>query len=111
MTGQAADRHLAVNACGLRQPGYTRVAPGLFWLATTFSLMLSSHLALRAFGLLSLLSLGLAYYFYTQWFISVWCFFAALLSLAVYGHFAARKAPGIPLFGTAQWLGKGEGRA
>ncbi len=34
----------------------------------------------------------MAYYFYAQWFISVWCFFAALLSLAVYGHFAARQA-------------------
>jgi len=32
-------------------------------------------------------SLGITYVFYGVWFISVWCFFAALLSALVLLHF------------------------
>lgn len=62
----------------------------LYLLATTVSLLLSSHRAVKVFGFLALLSFGAAYYFYVIWFISVWCFFAALLSLVIYLHFIAR---------------------
>jgi hypothetical protein len=43
------------------------------------------------FGVLALLSFGAAYYFYAVWFISVWCFFAALLSVVVYLQFLPRS--------------------
>jgi hypothetical protein len=63
----------------------------LYLLATTVSPLLSTHGAVKVFGALALLSFGAAYYFYTTWFISVWCFFAALLSGVVDLHFAMRE--------------------
>jgi len=65
----------------------------LYLMAITFSLVLSSHRTVKSFGVLALLSFGAAYYFYATWFISVWCFFAALLSAVVYFHFARRQKP------------------
>ena len=62
----------------------------LYLLATTVSPLLSTHGVVKIFGALALLSFGAAYYFYTTWFISVWCFFAALLSAVIYMHFAMR---------------------
>lgn len=64
----------------------------LYLLATTVSPLVSAHRMVTFFGALALLSFGAAYYFYTAWFISVWCFFAALLSAVVYLHFASRNA-------------------
>ena len=40
----------------------------------------------RLFGVLALLSFASVYYFYAAWFISVWCFFAALLSITILLH-------------------------
>lgn len=59
----------------------------LYLLSATVSPILSTHRMVRVFGVLALLSFGAAYYFYATWFISVWCFFAALLSAVVYFHF------------------------
>ncbi len=64
----------------------------LYLASITFGLMLSTHRSVQAFGVLALLSFAGAYAFYATWFISVWCFFAALLSAVVYLHFARRKA-------------------
>ena len=64
----------------------------LYLLSTTVSLLLSSHRAVKFFGLLAVLSFGAAYYVYARWFISVWCFFAALLSVVVYLHFLPRSS-------------------
>ena len=60
----------------------------LYLLSTTVSPLLSTHRMVQVFGVLALLSFGAAYTFYATWFISVWCFFAALLSAVVYLHFA-----------------------
>ena len=59
----------------------------LYLLSTTFSPILSTHRMVKVFGVLALLSFAAAYFFYAIWFISVWCFFAALLSAIVYLHF------------------------
>ena len=64
----------------------------LYLLSTTVSPILSSHRMVKAFGVLALLSFGAVYYFYATWFISVWCFFAALLSMVVYFHFVLPRA-------------------
>ena len=64
----------------------------LYLLATTVSPLLSTHGVVKVFGALALLSFGAAYYFYTTWFISVWCFFAAVLSSTIALHFAMRRA-------------------
>ena len=63
----------------------------LYLLTTTVSPIVSKHKMVKVFGVLALLSFGAAYYFYATWFISVWCFFAALLSTIVYLHFVRYK--------------------
>jgi hypothetical protein len=60
----------------------------LYLLSTTASPIFSSYRWVRVFGVMSLLAFGAAYYFYAVWFISVWCFFAAILSGIIYLHFA-----------------------
>ena len=65
----------------------------LYLVSTTVSPLLSTHRGVKLFGALALLSFGAAYAFYATWFISVWCFFAALLSVVIYLHFALRQAP------------------
>ena len=62
----------------------------LYVVSTTSSPLLSSHRMVKVFGLVALLSFAAAYYFYAAWFISVWCFFAALLSSVIYLHFKLR---------------------
>lgn len=69
---------------------FAAVSMTLYLLSTAVSLLLSTHRSVKVFGALSLLSFGAAYYFYAIWFISVWCFFAALLSAVVYLHFIPR---------------------
>ncbi|MBT9508647.1 DUF6629 family protein [Rhodoferax sp.] len=66
---------------------FAAVTMTLYLLSTTVSPLLSTHRMVKAFGVLALLSFAGAYYFYAIWFISVWCFFAALLSIVVYLHF------------------------
>ena len=63
----------------------------LYLMSITFSLSLSTHRTVNAFGVMALLSFAAAYVFYATWFISVWCFFAALLSAVVYLHFVMEK--------------------
>jgi hypothetical protein len=71
----------------------------LYLAATTVSPMLSSHVWVRWFGALALVASAAAYVAYAQWFISVWCFFAAALSVVLYLHVRARSSrvdvPGI----------------
>jgi hypothetical protein len=63
----------------------------LYVLSTVASLVLSSHRTVRVFGALTLLAFVVTYAFYSHWWVSVWCFFAALLSAVVLLHF--RLAP------------------
>ena len=60
----------------------------LYLLSTCIGPILSTHRMVRVFGVLALLSFATVYYFYATWFISVWCFFAALLSVIVLAHLA-----------------------
>lgn len=64
----------------------------LYLLSTACSPILSTHRMVKVFGVLAALSFAGAYYFYASWFISVWCFFAAILSGTVLFHFVSRKA-------------------
>ena len=63
----------------------------LYLLSTTVSPILSTHGTVKVFGVLALSSFAAAYFFYATWFISVWCFFAALLSTVVYLHVVLRR--------------------
>lgn len=60
----------------------------MYLLSTVVSPVFSSYRWVRIFGVVALLSFGAAYYFFAAWFISVWCFFAAVLSGIIYLHFA-----------------------
>lgn len=60
--------------------------------ATTLGLSLSSRPRVRLFGVLAIASAAVAYAVYARWFISVWCFFAALMSVTVYVALARRPA-------------------
>jgi hypothetical protein len=68
---------------------------------TCISMLFSSHKLVNVFGAAALLSFGLAYAIYRQWFISVWCFFAAVLSVIVLLHFTNRAFPKEPSHGLA----------
>lgn len=59
----------------------------LYVLGTCISSLLSSHAAVRWFGAVSLASYAVAAAFYSIWFISVWCFFAAVMSASVWLYF------------------------
>ena len=63
-----------------------------YLLATTIAPVLSSHRVVKLFGVLAFLSFASAYYFYATWFISVWCLFAALLSMLLLAHFYWRAS-------------------
>lgn len=66
---------------------YVLVSMGLYLLGTCIGSLFSSHRSVRWFGVAALLSFVAAYAFYTTWFISVWCFFAAVLSVIVLRYF------------------------
>ena len=69
---------------------FAALAMTLYLLSTSVSLVLSTPQAVKLFGVLALLSFGAAYYFYAVWFISVWCLFAALMSVVICVHFVPR---------------------
>lgn len=60
----------------------------IYLLATCISGLFSSHWCIRVFGVLAfILAVGAAVVSITT-FVSVWCFFAAILSLLIYLHFS-----------------------
>jgi hypothetical protein len=66
---------------------YALAVMGAYLAATCISTFFSSHQAVVGFGAVALLASFAAYGFYALWFISVWCFFAAILSGVVYLYF------------------------
>jgi hypothetical protein len=71
---------------------YALAAMSLYLLGTCASLMFSSHSRVVAFGVAAFVSAVAAYAFYSTWFISVWCFFAGVLSVIVLLYFDPRRA-------------------
>lgn len=73
-----------------------KILPGPYGLAlyaavTAGSCLISSHKWINIFGIGLLLSLPISLYFYISSYGSVWCFFAAALSLVIYLHFHYNK--------------------
>jgi len=81
---QISGSHIAYVFPHFHQP----LATVLYLFAACVSPLLSAWPRVRLFGLLASVSLVAAAYFYSQWFISTWCFFAALLSAVVWLQFA-----------------------
>lgn len=71
---------------------YATLSMSLYLIATTASLMLSTHRWVQLFGALAFASAIGAYALFARWFISVWCLFAALMSVAVAFHLCSRQA-------------------
>jgi hypothetical protein len=78
-----------VNTCIVyRTPGSHPLLTGLAYLAATgLPLVASSRRAIVALGVITLLGSVVAYVFYWEAFLSVWCFFAAAASVVILGHF------------------------
>lgn len=72
---------------------YRNPLTGNFWisllyiLATCGALVLSTHRVVRWYGLLNLIGLTSAQLVKAYAFASVWCFYAAILSVVIYWHF------------------------
>jgi hypothetical protein len=60
----------------------------IYLLATCVSGLFSSHRCVNVFGVLAFVLAIAAYLVSVKTFVSVWCFFAAVLSLLVYVHFS-----------------------
>ena len=73
-------------------------AMGLYLLSTCISSLFSSHRLVKLFGMAAFLSFMLAYAIYATWFISVWCFFAAILSWIVLLYFPSRRVANKQMF-------------
>jgi len=73
----------------------------LYLIATCGSSLLSSHRMIRLFGALSLLTFAAAYAIHVATLVSVWCFFAAVLSFVVYFHFRKERKTPITAIGTS----------
>jgi uncharacterized membrane protein len=65
---------------------------GAYMVATTLGLLVSSHRPVAALGLIVLAGSIVSYAVYLETFVSVWCFFAAVASVVVAGHFRAVAA-------------------
>jgi len=85
ITAQLASCHI------MYQSHATQFSPLLFWLAmgaylitTVGSTIISTFPGMRLVGILIGIAYLGAYLFYVNFFISVWCFFAAIISLLVY---------------------------
>ncbi|MDP9051793.1 MAG: hypothetical protein M3O31_13905 [Acidobacteriota bacterium] len=68
----------------------------LYLAATCFSCFFSSHGFVRLFGVLTLGSFIAAYIVQVMATVSIWCFFAAILSLLIYLHLRFRSLGGFP---------------
>ena len=64
--------------------------------ATCVSCFFSSHGFVKLFGVLALLAFIAAYVFHVGALFSLWCFFAAILSLLIYLHIRFRDLGGFP---------------
>jgi hypothetical protein len=86
---EVTNNHLAYN---VSQPhGYGLITMVLYFAATIISCLVSSKKIINLFGVTAFILASIAYGFYAYAFISVWCFFAAILSIIVYWYFTNRK--------------------
>lgn len=75
---------------------YTMPVMVAYLAATCVSCFFSSHGFVKLFGVLALLSFIAAYLVHITALISIWCFFAAILSLLIYLHLTFRHLGGFP---------------
>ena len=82
----------------------------LYVFGTCVSMLFSSHPKVRLFGVAAFAAFVVAYIFFAVWLISVWCFFAAALSVIVLLYFPRRPpdpSERLPILRQAQRLDDG----
>lgn len=78
-------------------PHFYVVPVMVFYLAATcLSCLFSSHKFVNLFGVLALLAFIAAYLVHVGALVSIWCFFAAILSVLIYMHLRFRHLGGFP---------------
>jgi hypothetical protein len=83
-------------------PHFYKIPVMLLYLAATcVSCFFSSSATIRLFGALALLLFAVAYGFFAVALFSVWCFFAALLSVIIFVHFKYGRHSPLSGFGSA----------
>jgi hypothetical protein len=85
-----------VNSCIVYRttPGHQLLVGLAYLTATSLPLILSSRRTILALGAVTLTGCVVAYAFYWEAFLSVWCFFAAAASIIILGHFEWARRPG-----------------
>lgn len=92
MVAEVVGKHIVYDS-----PHFYIIPVMIFYLAATcVSCFFSSHWFVKLFGGLMLLSFIAAYIIHVWALVSVWCFFAAILSLLIYFHLRFRDAGGFP---------------
>lgn len=90
--------HIVNNSIAYQSPHlYAYLMMSLYLIATCGSCLVSSHKVIRIFGSVLFISFAIAAWFFIETFLSVWCFFSAILSIIVYWYFQ-NKSTG-PIFG------------
>ena len=75
---------------------YILAVMALYLASTCVTGFFSAHKFVRLFGVLALLSFLLSWVAYARALVSVWCFFAAILSLLIFLHLRYRQLGGFP---------------
>jgi len=96
--------HIVNNSIAYHSPHlYVYPIMALYLVATCGSCLVSSHTMINIFGVVLFISFAIAAWFFIETFFSVWCFFAAILSIIVYWYFQNNSAvlrpgrSGVPL--------------
>ena len=93
VVAEVVGRHIVYDS-----PHFYRVPVMVVYLAATcVSCFFSSHGFVKLFGVLALLAFVIAYLVHVMALFSLWCFFAAILSLLIYVHLRFRDLGGFPL--------------
>ena len=82
---------------------YVWAATFLYLAGTCVSPLLSSYRSVRLFGLVALASAVLTYAVFETWFISVWCYFAGLMSCIMLLHFYPEARHRVERAWTKRW--------
>ncbi len=84
--------HIVNNSIAYHSPHlYVYLVMALYLVATCGSCLVSSHKIINIFGVVLFVSFAIAAWFFTETFLSVWCFFAAILSAIIYWYFLSNS--------------------
>jgi len=84
--------HVVNNSIAYHSPHlYVYLIMALYLVTTCGSCLVSSHKIINIFGVVLFISFAIAAWFFTETFFSVWCFFAAILSIIVYWYFQSNS--------------------